>query len=293
MFKVAILGCENSHGYCFVDSVINHNLVDDVEFVGVYSDEEGAADKYAKDFGIYVAKSYDEFVGKVDGIIITARHGDNHYKYAKPYIDSGIPMFIDKPITCSEEDAKAFMAELKAKNVPVCGGSCCAHADIVHELKQLVAEGNNGKVCGGYLRCPLVIDHVEYGGFYFYSQHLVEPSLDIFGHFPNSVMMYPSYPNYNCIVRYDNYDIFLDFNSDYSLVNDLCYASVNFDLDVIGRTYSYDGLFDREFLEFHDLLLGKPQHKTYEEFFAPVYVINAMKRSLEGGKEEIVHRCTD
>ena len=72
MFKVAILGCENSHGYCFVDSVINHNLVDDVEFVGVYSDEEGAADKYAKDFGIYVAKSYDEFVGKVDGIIITA-----------------------------------------------------------------------------------------------------------------------------------------------------------------------------------------------------------------------------
>ena len=82
MFKVAILGCENSHANAFLDLVINQKLVDDVEFVGVYSYDAEAAAKLTDKFGVYAAKEYDEFVGKVDGIIITARHGDNHYRYA-------------------------------------------------------------------------------------------------------------------------------------------------------------------------------------------------------------------
>ncbi len=289
MFKVAILGCENSHAYAFIHAVVVDKLVDDVEFVGVYSDEPAATEKYAKEFGIHVAKNYDEFVGKIDGLIITARHGDNHYKYAKPYLDCGIPMFIDKPITCSEEDAKEFIEALKAKNIRVSGGSSCAKADIVEKLRKLVADGTHGKVCGGFLRSPLDINS-PYGGFFFYAQHLAEVVLEIFGYYPKSVMMYPCDPNYNCVVRYDKFDVFLNFNSDYSLVNDLNYASVNFDLAVVGKEYGYDGLFEKEFMQFHDLLLGKSQTKRYEDFFAPVYVINAMQRSLDSGKEEVVHR---
>ena len=123
MYKLAILGCENSHANNFLDAVLNKKLVEDVEFVGVYSDDRAAADKLQALFGVPVAESYDAFVGKVDGILITARHGDNHYKYAKPYLDCGIPMFIDKPITCSEEEAQEFRDELKKRSVPVTGGS--------------------------------------------------------------------------------------------------------------------------------------------------------------------------
>ena len=158
MFKVAILGCENSHASTFMNDVLNGKLVDDVEFVGVYSDNMEAAQKLHEKYGVAVADSYDAFVGKVDGIIITARHGDNHYKYAKPYIASGIPMFIDKPITCTEEDAKAFMDELKAYNVPVTGGSVCVLADHVQELKKAVQEGTYGKVFGGFVRAPFLLD---------------------------------------------------------------------------------------------------------------------------------------
>ena len=118
MYKVAILGCENSHANQFLKAVLNENLVSDIEFVGVYSHEPEAAAKLNELFGVPVAQSYDEFVGKVDGIIVTARHGDNHYKYAKPYLDSGIPVFIDKPITCTEEDAKAYTHTAAADNTP-------------------------------------------------------------------------------------------------------------------------------------------------------------------------------
>ena len=114
MYKIAILGCENSHADSFLNFIIKEKKFPDVEVVGVYTDEEEANKRMSENFGVYCAKSFDEFVGKIDGVIITARDGKNHYKYAKPYISSGIPMFIDKPITSDEKEAVAFMKELKA-----------------------------------------------------------------------------------------------------------------------------------------------------------------------------------
>ena len=78
MYRLAILGCENSHAGNFLDAVLNRRLVDDVEFVGVYSDDRAAAEKLSTQYGVPVADSFDQFAGKVDGILITARHGDNH-----------------------------------------------------------------------------------------------------------------------------------------------------------------------------------------------------------------------
>ena len=81
---------------------------------------------------------YDYYVLKLDGLIITARHGDNHYKYAKPYLGDGIPMFIDKPITVSEKDAREFRRELEENRIPVSGGSMCMYDGLVQELKKAV-----------------------------------------------------------------------------------------------------------------------------------------------------------
>ena len=106
MYKIAILGCENSHADTFLDFILKEMRYTDVEVIGVYSEDTEAAKKLNEKYGVYTAQSYDEFVGKADGILITARHGGNHLKYAKPYIKSGIPMFIDKPVTVSEEEAR-------------------------------------------------------------------------------------------------------------------------------------------------------------------------------------------
>ena len=285
MYRVAILGCENSHANNFLKAVLVDKIVTDVEFVGVYSNEPEAAAKLGAQFGIPVADSYDAFVGKVDGIIITARHGDNHYKYAKPYMECGIPMFIDKPITCTEEDAKAFMEELKAHNVPVTGGSVCVLVDYVQELKQAVANKTYGEVFGGYLRAPVIMGS-PYGGFFFYSQHLAQVMTEIFGCYPNSVRAYQSGTCVHCVVRYDEYDVNLTYTGGSSVY----YASISCANAVVGSEYGFDGCFEKEFMEFYHLLKGKPQKQTYEDFFAPIYVLNAIYRSMESGKEEKVRR---
>ena len=284
MYKIAILGCENSHANSFLDAVINEKIVDDIEFIGVYSDDREAAEKLREKFGVAVAESYDAFVGKVDGIIITARHGDNHYKYAKPYMECRIPMFIDKPITCTEEDAAAFMEVLKAHKVPVCGGSVCVLTDWVQKLKKYVKEQTYGKVLGGYLRAPLLTLE-QYGGFFFYSQHLVQVMTEIFGCNPQKVRATEKNGVYNCLVRYPEYDINLSFVEG----NHLYYAGINCEQAYVGDTYNLDNCFEREFMSFYDLLCGKPQRQSYEEFFAPVYVMNAIVRAIKGGEEEVIH----
>ena len=280
MFKIAILGCENSHANEFLSHVIMDKIVDDIEFVGVYSDDREAAQNLHEEFGVPVADSYDQFVGQVDGIMITARHGDNHYKYAKPYLASGIPMFIDKPITCTEEDAKNFMADLKENNVRVCGGSSVVLYNYIQELKKTIQEGAYGKIYGGFLRGPVNMVN-PYGNFLFYCQHLVQVMTELFGKYPKSVKAFPNKETITCVVRYDDYDITIAFQDG----NYLYYAGVSFEKEYVGSSYS-DSTYDKEFMEFHKLLQGHPQATSYEDFFAPVYINNAIERSMVSGKEE-------
>ena len=80
MKKIVILGCENSHADMFLGFWKQNPKYSDVDVIGVYSDERETAEKLSVQFGVPVMESYDEAVGKVDGVIVTARHGDNHYR---------------------------------------------------------------------------------------------------------------------------------------------------------------------------------------------------------------------
>ena len=281
MYKVAILGCENSHAVDFLAAVLEKKIVEDMEFVGVYSEDMAAAQKLYDRFGVYVAERYDEFVGKIDGLIVTARHGANHYKYAKPYIESGIPMFIDKPITHSEEDAIEFMEVLKANKVPVCGGTMVVFSEGIKMLKESLKTDEYGKILGGLIRMPINKCN-PYGNFHFYSQHGVQCMMEVFGMNPRSVQVFEKELTYTCVVRYDDFDVVVLYVENYSEY----YQAINYEKKFIGKDISLDGCAEKEFMEFYELLTTRNQKTSYEEIFAPVYVINAMDRAIKSGKEE-------
>ncbi len=283
MYKIAILGCENSHADNFLALIRDEKL--DIEVVGVYSHVREAAEKLNEKYGVYADENYDEFVGKIDGVVITARHGDNHYKYAKPYIRDGIPMFIDKPITVSESDAEAFKKELVENGVKICGGSICIHADYVLELEKIIAGGEYGKVLGGTLRAPISMEN-EHGGFYFYSQHLVEVMCRIFGYFPNSVKSRLNGDKLTFTAHYDDYDVnglFVEGNYIYSV-------GANLEKKDFFSEYGLENASSRELHEFYDLLCGKDMKRSCDEIFAPVFILNAIDRSMQSGCEEKVNR---
>lgn len=282
MKKIAILGCENSHASAFIKCIKEDASFSDVEVVGVYSDEKEAMEKLNEKYAVAMMDDFTDAVGKIDGLVITARHGDNHYRYAKPYIQSGIPMFIDKPITVKEEEALEFMRELKKNSVPVCGGSSLKQDEFVKKLKLQREAQEGGRTVSGLVRAPLH-EGSEYGGFYFYAQHLVEMICEIFGRYPKSVTAKRNFKTVHVIFSYGEFDcvgLYCEENNVYYASRVSEESTVGFDIPFTKEWYF------KEFGEFYRLLCGEKQSVSYEDFISPVFIMNAIERSLASGKEE-------
>lgn len=51
----------------------------------------------------------EEMIGLVDAVIIATDKGFEHVERARPFIEAGIPLFIDKPMTDNEEDLRTLV----------------------------------------------------------------------------------------------------------------------------------------------------------------------------------------
>ena len=280
MKKIVILGCENSHANTFLN-FIRDGLFPEVEVVGVYSDNNAAAQKLQDTFGVKVMKTFDEAVGEADGVVITARHGDSHYKFAAPYIDSGCVFFIDKPITIDEAEAVEFMKRLKEADIKVTGGSCIKFNEDVIRIKDYRLKEKDGKTLGGFMRAPISLKN-NYGDFFFYSQHLVEPVCELFGHYPTSVQAFVNGDKVTADIRYLEYDVtalFVEENYYYAVARHSEKGIDYAELDI-------SNCFHPEFAEFYNLLMGAEQKREYKDIIAPVFIMNAINRSINSGMEE-------
>ena len=56
-----------------------------------------------------VVERPEDMIGEVDAVICATDKGDEHVTRCKPFLDAGIPMFIDKPLVNSEEDLRTFV----------------------------------------------------------------------------------------------------------------------------------------------------------------------------------------
>lgn len=287
MKRIVFLGCENSHSAMFLDFIKTDEKYKDLEISGVYSYDVEAANKLAEKYSVPVLTNYDGAVGRADGVIITARNGDNHYKYAKPYIKNGITMFIDKPITINEDEGLEFMRACKSKGVKVTGGSCLRFDAWVCEIAGDNVKKEDGNTLGGFVRCPISLGNPN-GGFFFYAQHLVETVQVAFGRNIKSVYAKKSGKTLQVFFHYENFSVsgtFVDesYKSYYlARLTENGVKSKEFTVDV------NNPCFKAEWDEFYTILSGRTQVATYRDFIAPVFVMNAISRSLSSGKEEIV-----
>lgn len=286
MKKIVILGCENSHANNFLDFITKKTAFSHIEVVGVYSEDTEAAEKLNEKYGVPVMASFDEAVGKVDGVIITARHGGKHYQFAKPYLGSGIPLFIDKPITVSEEEAVAFMRELKKTNTPVSGGSMLVHNLAVRQLRQAHEESWGGPTIGGIFRAPL-LPSSPHGGYFFYAQHLVQMVTEAFGRYPKAVRCYTD-ENQNRTVLF----CYEDFTATGFYANGGTeYFAARFSQGGTQGGHVNLSVNDSalaELWEFVKLLEGGKMPMSYQDFISPVHIMNAIERANESGALEPV-----
>ncbi len=274
MFKVAFLGVENSHANSFL-TFIKNGEYPDVEVAGIYSYDAEVTKKLSEEYSVPVMENYDSLVGEVDGIVVTARHGSNHYKYAKPYIEKSIPMFIDKPITSDPKEAVEFMNECQKHSVRLAGGSMLKHDVQVNEIKDIINKDKSA-LRSGFACCPIQPNSM-YDGFWFYSQHLVETVLTAFGKDVKKVFASQNGMAVNVIFRYDGFDVLGTYPEEANVY----FIAATLASGMESRKIDLQGAAKKEFDEFYNVLNGGEMTFTYNEFIKPVFTIDAIMKSME------------
>ena len=153
-------------------------------------------------------------------------------------------------------------------------------------MKQAHAQQQDGATLSGFVRCPVNLDN-PYGGFSFYSHHLIEIEGEIFGRYPKSVQAFQNDGKITVIFRYEDYDIvglYVSGNYQYYISRNSNSGVSGTPLEVLGTS----ACFRMEFDDFVRLVRGGEQHQSYEDLIAPVFVCCAIERSLVSGKEEAV-----
>jgi len=113
----------------------------------------------------------DQLILDVDAVIVGDRHGDLHLPHALPAIGAGKPVFVDKPLACTLEDAMALVDAAERAGTPLLSGSA---------LRWQAETGTLGARLTG-LDGPFAISghgtwypDSEYGGAIFYAIHTIE-----------------------------------------------------------------------------------------------------------------------
>lgn len=150
--------------------------MEDVEVVAVHDSggvrPPGYAKQFAEEQGIAtVTDTIEQMVELVDGALIHSANWDIHIDHALPFIEAGVPVFLDKPMVGNLTDLHRLLAlGAKYKGV-IMGGSSVRWAV---EIQELAAQ----KEEMGEIGCAWINGR---GDFFNYGIHTVECFQGFFG----------------------------------------------------------------------------------------------------------------
>ena len=285
MFKIGIIGTENSHAMAFAkyynlpDAETGKMHFEDIRVTAVMGDPETTA-AIVNETGVeFVAQSADQMVEKVDAVMITNRKGSEHMQYALPFAKAGKPMFVDKPFTSDPAQADELADAIAKSGCPVMGGSACKFLPDVGRIKALVAElREKGEFMGAAMSFKIIQVDSPHDGLYFYAPHLVEMCLEAFGMDAVAVQAMRQGDSVLASVKYPNDLVSLHFTTrgGPSCIVFGREKNYHFDIDVAN-------LFSYEAEPFGRMLHGAHTGLTADQLVRPVHMIAAIQKSLNTG----------
>jgi predicted dehydrogenase len=186
MIKLGVLDFDTSHVLEFTRR-LNHKAADKEQWVDgaevvigcpgtsvIMPERIPGYVKEMEKLGVKLVDKPEEMLGKVDGMLIESQEGGVHLERARPFLEAGLPCWIDKPFTCSVADARKILELSEKRSAPVFSASSLRYAP---ELVAFCEDAKHGAVQGAlaYGPAPLFEKDLKLNpGLYHYGIHAVE-----------------------------------------------------------------------------------------------------------------------
>jgi len=185
MIRIGIIGFDTSHVIEFAKR-LNHFDVDEKFWVegakieAGYPGEPSPAASYEvlnerteilRRHDVDIVDDPTSLLGMVDAVMVEYNEGAKHLDASRPFIEAGLPVFIDKPLACSLKDARKIFELAESNNAPVFSASSLRYALEIQRLKKEKSEV--GLILGASTYSPGTI--VSFNpGLFFYVIHAIE-----------------------------------------------------------------------------------------------------------------------
>ncbi len=281
---IGIIGAENSHTRGFGKLFNIDKKFPGVEVKYVWGEtEEFAKDAMEKGQIPKMVKDPKEMLGKIDALIVDHRHGKFHLDAARPFVEAGIPSFIDKPFCYRLEEGVEFLKMARRVGTPVTSFSSIAQNAETFDMAEQVKELDE---ITHVIRSGRVDINSQYGGVFFYGPHTIQPLMYMFGEDVEKVR----------IIKNDK-------NSGASLVfSNGMLASLVFTTQAYGwQTFveSKDGIVElkprvkeeypgRNYMDMVEMFRTGKEPRSHESILKGIAVLEALEKSVESGQWEQV-----
>ncbi|MFC9690546.1 Gfo/Idh/MocA family protein [Kribbella sp. NPDC056951] len=236
--RIGLVGTENSHATEIVRHLNVEPISDGARIVALVGadDEHNRGLTRAGGIGRFVPTSA-ELIGSVDALIVTNRDGALHREHAVPFLEAGVPVWVDKPLAASTADARAIIAAANRTGTPVTSYSAVRwlpDAELLARGTQEVGEVQAVTVTGP------ADSNSEYSGIFFYGIHAADLAQRLATGEPEDVRVERT--NAAVIARYRSNGVLVTLQ----LVN----GQVPFHAEIVGREglVSHDVRLDKDYV---------------------------------------------
>ena len=188
--RFGIVDCDTSHVVAFTQrlhhvDVAEDHWVDGAQIVAavplptlITPERVAPFVEKLRGYGLEILEKPEQLIGMIDGVLVESNDGQVHRERALPFIEAGIPTWIDKPLACSTKDAIALVEAAQKHNVPLLSASSLRFDVTVQDVKDRRDE--LGAVYGVDAFSPAT-QHERNPGFFHYGVHGVEIVFSLMG----------------------------------------------------------------------------------------------------------------
>lgn len=184
MFKIGLIGSDSSHADRFAEII---NVKDHPTYLpdtgaaitAIWGAEAERTQQVAQNGQIdTIVQEPSAMLGQVDAVFCVTRHGSTHLELVRPYIEAGVPTFVDKPLTVDSTEAATLLDLAARHKTPLTSFSTVRFATSVQEYVQSLDA--IGDIRAAVYSGPATRRN-PYGGVAFYAIHCIELMLMLQG----------------------------------------------------------------------------------------------------------------